>query len=131
MKMATRKNFHNLSQGQPNPGIMQEKVQKGDFPKKDSRELKKKSCFRFLWIYRRPQTLNWERLVFLPSKNLYRKCGLSRTVCEARLIKAQDEYKEVKARLLECQSGYGGKNCNQKCPINKFGYHVVDGVCML
>ena len=39
MKMATRKNIHNLSQGPPNPGFMQEKVQKGDFLKKDSREL--------------------------------------------------------------------------------------------
>ena len=41
MKMATRKNIHNLSQGQPNPGLMPEKGQKGDFLKKDSRELKK------------------------------------------------------------------------------------------
>ena len=74
MKMAIRKFFHNLSQGPPNPGFMQEKVQKGDFLKKDSRELFFFSCFRFLWISRRPGTLNWERVVFLPSKNLYRKC---------------------------------------------------------
>ena len=33
------KNIHNLSKGPPNPGFMQEKVQKGDFLKKDSREL--------------------------------------------------------------------------------------------
>ena len=39
MKMATRKNIHNLSKGKPNPGFMQEKEQKGDFLKKDSREL--------------------------------------------------------------------------------------------
>ena len=38
MKMATRKNIHNLSKGPPNPGFMQEKVQKGDFLKKDPRE---------------------------------------------------------------------------------------------
>ena len=31
-----------MSQGLPNQGIMQEKVQKGDFPKKPSWELKKK-----------------------------------------------------------------------------------------
>ena len=31
MKMAIRKNTHNLSQGLPNQGFMQEKVQKGDF----------------------------------------------------------------------------------------------------
>ena len=31
MKMAIRKFFHNISQGLPNPGFMQEKVQKGDF----------------------------------------------------------------------------------------------------
>ena len=35
MKMGIRKNIHNLSQGPPNPGFMQEKVQKGDFLKKD------------------------------------------------------------------------------------------------
>ena len=74
MKMGIRKNIHNLSKGPPNPGFMQEKVQKGDFLKKDSRELNFFSCFRFLWISRRPGTLNWERVVFLPSKNLYRKC---------------------------------------------------------
>jgi hypothetical protein len=39
MKMAITKNIHNLSQGPPNPGFMQKKVQKGDFLKKDSREL--------------------------------------------------------------------------------------------
>ena len=48
MKMATRKNINNLSKGPPNPGFMQEKVQKGDFLKKDSRELNFFSCFRFL-----------------------------------------------------------------------------------
>ena len=74
MKMAIRKFFHNLSQGPPNPGFMQEKVQKGDFLKKDSRELKFFSCFRFLWISRRSGTLNWERVVFLLSKIIYRKC---------------------------------------------------------
>ena len=31
MEMAIRKFFHNMSQGLPNPGFMQEKVQKGDF----------------------------------------------------------------------------------------------------
>ena len=40
MKMTIRKNIHNTSQGPPNPGFMQEKVQKGDFLKKPSRELK-------------------------------------------------------------------------------------------
>ena len=39
MKMAIRKFFHNLSQGPPNPGFMQENVQKGDFLRKDSQEL--------------------------------------------------------------------------------------------
>ena len=74
MKMAIRKNIHNLSRGPPNPGFTQEKVQKGDFLKKPLRELKKKSGFRFLWISWRPGTLNWERVVFLLSKILYRKC---------------------------------------------------------
>ena len=40
MKMPIRKNIHNMPQGPPNPGFMQEKVQKGDFLKKPSRELK-------------------------------------------------------------------------------------------
>ena len=31
MKMGIRKFFRNMSQGLPNPGFMQEKVQKGDF----------------------------------------------------------------------------------------------------
>ena len=39
MKMAIRKNIHNMSQGPQNPGFMQEKVQKGDFVKKGLREL--------------------------------------------------------------------------------------------
>ena len=39
MKMGIRKDIHNLSQGPQNPGVMQEKVQKGDFLKKDLREL--------------------------------------------------------------------------------------------
>ena len=38
--MAIRKIFRNMSQGLPNPGFMQEKIQKGDFLKKGSRELK-------------------------------------------------------------------------------------------
>ena len=38
--MPIRKNIHKMPQGQPNPGFMQEKVQKGDFPEKPSRELK-------------------------------------------------------------------------------------------
>ena len=37
--MGRRKNIHNFSQGPPNPGFIQEKVQKGDFLKKDLREL--------------------------------------------------------------------------------------------
>jgi hypothetical protein len=34
MKMTIRKIFHFMSQGPPNPGFTQEKVQKGDFSKK-------------------------------------------------------------------------------------------------
>jgi hypothetical protein len=48
MKMAIRKNIHNFSQGLPNPGFMQKKVQKEDFLKKDSREL---NFFFFLGSY--------------------------------------------------------------------------------
>ena len=39
MKMPIRKNIPNMPQGSPNPGFMQEKVQKGDFLEKPSREL--------------------------------------------------------------------------------------------
>ena len=72
-----KKFFSQLVPGSAKSRTMQEKVQKGDFLKKDSRELKSFSCFRFLWISRRPGTLNWERVVFLPSKSLYRKCAFN------------------------------------------------------
>ena len=39
MKMPIRKNIHNMPQGLPNPGFMQERVQKEDFLKKPSGEL--------------------------------------------------------------------------------------------
>ena len=51
------------------------KSTKRGFSKKGLARIKFFSCFRFLWISRRPGTLNWERVVFLPSKTLYRKCG--------------------------------------------------------
>jgi hypothetical protein len=35
--MAIRKNIHNMSQGLSNPGLMQEKVRKGDFLKEPLR----------------------------------------------------------------------------------------------
>ena len=74
MKMAIRIFFRIITQGPPNPGFMQEKVQKGDFLKKPLRESIFFCCFRFLWISWRPGTLNWKRLVFLLSKILYKKC---------------------------------------------------------
>ena len=46
-KMAIRIFFRNMSQGLSNPGFMQEKVQKEDFLKKPSRELKFFFCFSF------------------------------------------------------------------------------------
>ena len=58
MKMAIGKFFHIMTQGPSNPGFMQEKVQKGDFLKKPSLELKNYFCFRFLWIPWRPGTLH-------------------------------------------------------------------------
>ena len=64
MKMAIRKNIHNLSQGPPNQRFMQENVQKDDFLKKPLRELKNYFCFRFLWIPETPGRVNWKRLVF-------------------------------------------------------------------
>ena len=43
-----------MSQGPPNPGFMQEKVQKGDFLKKDSQELKENLV---LGSYESPESL--------------------------------------------------------------------------
>ena len=37
--------FHNMRQGMPNLGFMQEKVQNGDFLKVSSRKLKNYFCF--------------------------------------------------------------------------------------
>jgi hypothetical protein len=48
MKMAIRKNIHNMPQAPPNTGFMQEKVQKGNFLKKPLRELIFLFCFGFL-----------------------------------------------------------------------------------
>ena len=39
LKMAIRKNVHNISQGPPNQGFMHEKEQKEDFLKKPPQEL--------------------------------------------------------------------------------------------
>ena len=73
---------------------------------------------------------------------------------EARLTEAQDDCKEVRARLMalddcwdnpcqngqcidlendyrcECQDGYSGKICNLKCPVHNPLYRVVDGACL-
>ena len=77
MKVVIRNFFRIMSQGPPNPGFMQEKVQKGDFLKKPSWQLKFFCSFRFLWISRKPGKLNRKRLVFLLSKILYKKCDLA------------------------------------------------------
>ena len=74
MKMTFTKNIPNMSQGPPNPGFRYLILENWDFLKKDSVELKFFLWFRFLWIPRRPGMLNWERLFFWPSKNLYRQC---------------------------------------------------------
>jgi hypothetical protein len=41
MKVPYPKNIRNMSKGPPIPGFIQEKVQKGDFLKRTSRESKK------------------------------------------------------------------------------------------
>ena len=76
MRMAIRKNIHNLSQGWPNPGFMQEKVHKGDFLKKDSGELIfVLFCFRFLWSPRAWNARLGVGIFFWLSKNLYSQCA--------------------------------------------------------
>ena len=79
-----KKKYSYLSKGPPNPGFMQKKVQKGDFLKKTSRESIFFCCFRFLWISRRPGTLNWERVFFWLSKNLYKQCVVLWLICRHR-----------------------------------------------
>ena len=49
-----KKDIHNLSQGLTNPGFIQEKVQTGDFLKKDQREL---FFFLVLGFYESPEGL--------------------------------------------------------------------------
>ena len=73
MKMAIRKNTHNVPQGPLNPGFMQEKVQKGDFLKKKSLQELIFLCFMFP---RRPETLNKKRVFFWVSKTLQRQCAV-------------------------------------------------------
>ena len=49
-----KKKYSQLVQGSPNPGFMQEKVQKGDSLKKDSREL---FFFLVLGSYECPESM--------------------------------------------------------------------------
>ena len=80
--------------------------------------------------------------------------GHQNELIAVRLIKAQDDLKRVKARLMaiddcrnnpcqngkcidlendyrcDCQSGYSGKNCDQNCPVDNPSYLVIDGVCL-
>ena len=44
--MTIRKNSHNMSQGPPNPGFMQEKVKRGDFLKKALMGIEKSFFFQ-------------------------------------------------------------------------------------
>ena len=74
---SNKKKYHNMPQGPPNTGYMEKKVQKRDFEKKwPLRELKDYFHFRCLWIPWTHGRVNYKRLVFLPSKNLYRQCLL-------------------------------------------------------
>ena len=64
----------------------------------------------------------------------------SQTVCEARLM-AIDDCRDNPCQngeridlendyRCQCHSGYGGKNCDQNCPVDNPLYRVVDGVCL-
>ena len=70
-----KKKFSQLVPGSAKFRIYSGKSTKREFSKKGLARIIFFSCFRFLWISRRPRTLNWERVVFLPSKNTYRKCA--------------------------------------------------------
>ena len=71
-----KKKNSQLVPGSAKSRIYSGKSTKRGFSKKGLARIIFFSCFRFLWISWRPGTLNWERVVFLPSKTLYRKCGM-------------------------------------------------------
>ena len=54
--------------------IYAEKSTKKGFSKKALVRIDFFFCFRFLWISRKPGTLNWEQVFFWLSKNLYKQC---------------------------------------------------------
>ena len=71
-----KKKYSQLVPGSAKSRIYSGKSTKRGFSKKGLTRIIFFSCLRFLWISRRPGTQNWEWVVFLPSKNLYRKCVL-------------------------------------------------------
>ena len=71
---AFKKKYSYMSQGPPNPGFMQEKVQKGDFRKKPWQEL---IFFVVLGSYESLEgawNTKLEAASFLMSKILYKQC---------------------------------------------------------
>ena len=75
MKMI-RKNIHNMPQGPPNPGFMQEKVQKGDFLKKALARIEKLLLFQVPMNPSNAWKGKLEVASFLTCKSLARQCVL-------------------------------------------------------
>ena len=64
MKLTLIKSFQKMSQGPPNWWLRSAKVQKEDFLKKPSRDLKNYFCCWFIWIPRTPGRVNYKWLFF-------------------------------------------------------------------
>ena len=86
MNMPLRKNIHNVPQGPPNPGFMQEKVQKGDFIKKPLRELK------LLLLFQVPMNLLKAWNTKLQAASFFAVKNPIQEVCWRFLIFNQNDY---------------------------------------
>ena len=76
MKMAVRKFFCNTSQGLPNPGFMQEKLQKGDFLQCPMMKTNFNPFFRFYISRMHDFFSNWQWLLLLPLEWDFCRCAV-------------------------------------------------------
>ena len=75
MKMGLRKFFRNMSQGLPNPGFMQEKVQKGDFLRCPMMKKIFNPFFRFYTSRVHGFCYNWPWLLLPPLEWDFCRCA--------------------------------------------------------